>query len=104
MYFQTVIFAILGGPLIGIFLMGFISTRVHYQAAVIGIVVSFILNVYLGLNCLKVLPPCLQLPIHAFWTNIIINIFYCIFVYVVSKVWYRNPGNLTGMTLWTVKK
>ena len=37
MYFQTVIFAILGGPLIGIFLMGFISTRVHYQAAVIGI-------------------------------------------------------------------
>ncbi len=100
---QTTIFSLVGGAFLGIFLIGFLTTRVHYKAALVGIVVSFLANIYLGLGTLGALPKCLCLPVHSYWTSTFVNLIFCIVAYLYSLVRPQKTESLQGLTVWTTK-
>ena len=101
---QTTIFSVVGGAFLGIFLVGFLTTRVHYRATLVGIAVSFLVNLYLGLGTLDALPESLRLPIHSYWTSTFVNLVFCLVAYLYSIVRpQKEAPPLQGLTVWTPK-
>ena len=100
---QTTIFSVVGGAFFGIFLCGFLSTRIHYQATVVAIVLCFLLNLYLGANSLGWLPKAVAIPVHSYWTGTIVNLAFCLFAWGISFLWPRPQQPLDGLTVWSGK-
>jgi SSS family solute:Na+ symporter len=101
---QTIIFSIFGGAFISFFLLGFLTTRVHYTATMVALVVSIIVNIFLALNSLGWLPSSLQISVHAYWVSTIVNTCFIIVAYITSLIWGKQKKNLTGLTVWTIEK
>jgi Na+/proline symporter len=100
---QTSLFSIVGGAFFGIFLCGFLSTRIHYQATVIAILLCFLLNLYLGANSLGWLPKAATIPVHSYWTGTIVNLAFCLFAWLISLLWPKPQKPLDGLTVWSSK-
>ncbi len=101
---QTIIFSIFGGAFISFFLLGFLTTRVHYAATLIALGVSILINIYLALNSLGWLPDALKISMHAYWVSVVVNACFMVVAYSVSLIWGKQQKNLDGLTVWTVGK
>ena len=100
---QTSLFSIVGGAFLGIFLCGFLSTRIHYQATIVAILFCVLLNLYLGANSLGWLPHALAIPVHSYWTSTIVNLVFCLLAWLISLLWPRPQKPLDGLTVWSGK-
>lgn len=100
---QTIMFALFGGTFLSFFLLGFLTKRVHYAASMIALVLATIVNIYFVLNTLKWLPDSMHCPIHPYWVNICVNLFFIVVAYGISLVWKHQNKDLTGLTVWTTK-
>jgi SSS family solute:Na+ symporter len=101
---QTIVFSVFGGAFISFFLLGFLTTKVHYAATMIALVTSIIVNLFLALNTLGWLPKVLQISVHAYWVSTIVNTCFIIVAYSVSLIWGKQKKDLDGLTVWTVEK
>ncbi len=101
---QTIIFSIFGGAFISFFMLGFLTTRVHYAATMIALAVSIIVNVFLALNSLGWLPESLQISLHAYWVSVVVNACFVVVAYTVSLIWRKQEKKLDGLTVWTVEQ
>ncbi|MGE4564971.1 MAG: sodium:solute symporter, partial [Victivallaceae bacterium] len=101
--FGIIIGSIFGGGMLAIFMLGFFTTRVGYHALLAGLGVSLAVNFYLILNAFNWLPEALKLPVHSYWTTIIVNLVLVIAGYGLSFA-MPNRRNLDGLTVWTIKK
>jgi SSS family solute:Na+ symporter len=95
--------SVFGGCILAVFMLGFFTKRVDYTSLITAMVFSIIFNVYLGLNTLGILPEWASLDIHAYWVNIIVNIFCVVFAYVMSLIRNKPPQNLDRLTVFTTK-
>lgn len=103
---QTIIYPIVGGGLVSLFLLGFFCTRVGNTAALIAtfstlflIIAWVLLDTDAGRNALPHLANVLP---DNFWIGIIPYAFLLIFGYSLSFIVSREPGkNLAGLTIWT---
>src|SRR5690606_3593230 len=66
---SIIIGALFGGCLLGIFMLGFLTTRVNYTATLIALVAAIIFNVYLLLNSFGRLPEFMSLNVHDYWVS-----------------------------------
>lgn len=98
-----IISGVFGSGLIGLFMIGFFSTRVGYKASLIALAITIIFNIYLALNAVGWLPKSLKLDIHAYWVLMLVNIVYAVIAYILSFV-IKNRKNLDGITVWTLPK
>ena len=99
-----VIFALIGGCVPSFFLLGFLTRRVHYASVMITLVVAIVLNLFLILNSAGWLPEAVQVKVHEYWVNILVNICFVVVAYFISILWHRRRKSLQGLTVWTVGK
>ena len=99
-----IVASVFGGCLLGLFMAGFFTTRIGNQAALTGLAIAIVLNVYLGLNAAKWLPEAMRLPVHSYWTGILVNLAFLVIAGLIALLGGRNEKNLSGLTVWTLEK
>lgn len=101
-----IISAFFTGSLLTLFLLGFFTRRVGYRAALAGMVVGIVVNVYLVFNALGWLPRGLGLPVHDYTVNLIVNLVAAAIAYPLGVIlWHTGmdrPRDLRGLTVWTL--
>ncbi|MGB9623498.1 MAG: sodium:solute symporter [Phycisphaerae bacterium] len=95
---------VLGGGLAGVFLLGFLTTRVNYAAASVALVWTILLDVYLALSSFGWLPDGICVRVHAYWVGVITNAFVVIAGYALSWIVRGSPRRLDGLTIWTMRR
>lgn len=99
-----IVASVFGGCLLGLFMAGFFTTRIGNRAALIGLAVAIILNLYLGVNAAGWLPEALAVPVHAYWTGILVNLAFLVVAAIVAAAGKGNPKDLSGLTVWTMAR
>lgn len=89
--------SLLGGCLLGIYLLGFFVVRVDNRALLAGLAVALVANVYLSLNQFGLLPAALEVRVHPYWTRILINVVVLVVPLVIAI--FRRPATLPGAGL-----
>ncbi|NDH93196.1 MAG: sodium:solute symporter [Planctomycetia bacterium] len=98
-----IVASVFGGCLVGLFMVGFFTRRVDGFSAMTALVVSVLLNVYLGLSLAGWLPDGITMPVHSYWVGIIVNLAFVVIAYTVSL--FRGPGKeLKGLTVWSMER
>ena len=94
---------VFGGGLMGIFLLGFLTTRVNYVSASVALVLTLLLDTYLTLCSFNQLPECISVRVHAYWIGVIANGFVILVGYAMSLIVRRPSKPLDRLTIWTMK-
>ncbi|MGB3589156.1 MAG: sodium:solute symporter [Tunicatimonas sp.] len=95
-----IVASVFGGCLVGLFLLGFFTTRVGYQAALVALIISVVVNVYLGVSLAGWLPEPWAVEVQSYWVGVIVNLLFIALAYLLSFV-FTNRAPLTGLTVWT---
>ncbi|MCA9087320.1 MAG: sodium:solute symporter [Planctomycetaceae bacterium] len=98
-----IIASVFGGCLLGLFMVGFFTRRVDGFSAMTALVVSIVLNVYLGMCLAGWLPAAVTLTVHSYWVGIIVNLAFVAVAYGVS-LFRTNTRELKGLTVWSLGK
>lgn len=93
--------SIFAGCLMGLFVLGFFTTRVDNVAALIGLAVAVMLNLYLIVGVIGWLPQAVTCPIHKFWIGPVVNVTFLVVAYGASWRRHRKKQSLAGLTVWT---
>ncbi|MCC5932333.1 MAG: sodium:solute symporter [Cyclobacteriaceae bacterium] len=102
---SLIVTSVFGGCLMGLFMMGFFTTRIDGNSAIVGIALAVMINIYLGLGVLGVLPEKMILPIHSYWVAALVNVTFILVAYTMAII--RKPKkqpHLQGLTVWTLSK
>lgn len=99
-----IVASVFGGCLLGLFMTGFFTTRIGNRAALIGLCGAIVLNVYLGVNAAGWVPEQLSLPVHSYWTGILVNLAFILLAGLAAMICGRNDKDLSGLTVWTMKE
>ena len=98
-----IVASVFGGCLLGLFMVGFFTTRIGNKAALAGLCVAIILNVFLGFNAAGWLPGAMAIPVHSYWTGILVNLCFLVVAWFVATLGRKQGKTLTGLTIWTMK-
>jgi SSS family solute:Na+ symporter len=101
---SLIVTSIFGGCLMGLFILGFFSNRVDGQSATLAMSIAILLNIYIGLGFLGLLPKALILNIHTYWVAAFVNGTFIVLAYTISRIRNVRPANLEGLTVWNSKK
>ena len=96
--------SVFGGCLMGLFMLGFFTQRVDGLCATTAIILAVGFNIYLSLGLLGWLPSRWVMNIHSYWVGALVNLFFIIIAYGLSLIRSRSELDLTGLTVWTLKK
>jgi len=96
-----IVSSVFGGCLVGLFMIGFFTTRVGYRASLVALVVAVLVNLYLGFSLAGWLPAALSVDIQAYWVGVIVNLLFMVLAYGLSFI-IRNPQQPEGLTVWTM--
>ena len=99
-----IVASVFGGCLLGLFMVGFFTTRIDSCAAMTALVVAIVLNVWLGANAAGWLPERLTAGVHAYWTGILVNLAFVVIAGVVAIFRGTNRKDLGGLTVWTMRQ
>ena len=100
---SLIVTSVFGGCLMGLFLLGFFTTRVGGAAASIAVGIAITFNSYLGLGLAGKLPEAITLPIHSYWTGALVNGVFLVCAYAIGCL-RPEKRDLEGLTVWTMKK
>lgn len=98
-----IVASVFGGCLVGLFMVGFFTTRVGYKATLVALLIAVLMNLYLGLSLTGWLPEGITVNIQAYWVGVIVNLLFILLAYGFS-FFFRNDKNLQGLTIWTVSR
>lgn len=99
-----IVASVFGGCLLGLFMTGFFTTRIDQTAATAGLGGAILLNVYLGVGAAGWLPDGFTLPVHSYWTGILVNASFLVIAGAVSLFRPAGQQNLDGLTVWTMRQ
>ncbi|MEQ9221739.1 MAG: sodium/solute symporter [Cyclobacteriaceae bacterium] len=100
---SLIVTSIFGGCLMGLFILGFFTTRIDGFAATWAMILAILFNIYLGLGLLGVFPESMIWSIHSYWIGAIVNGTFILVALVIS-LFRKNHQDLEGLTVWTRKK
>ncbi len=98
---SLIVTSLFGGCLMGLFILGFFTRIVDGTSATIAMICAILLNLYIGLGLLNVIPESLKIEIHSYWVAALINGSFAVLAYGISLLRRAPPGNLDGLTIWT---
>jgi SSS family solute:Na+ symporter len=101
---SLIVFSVLGGAITGIYMLGFFTRRVDGFAVNIALIVAVLLNIYLGLGVMKVLPESWRLGVHSYWVGAVVNVVFMAIAYGISVFRRPPPRDLAGLTVWTMDR
>lgn len=95
----TILASLLGGGLLSMYLIGFLTRKGDARAVWAGIVATMIFTAWTLLAKKGLLPKSLSVPFDLYYTGIIGNVVMFIVVYFAATIWHsRQP--LKGLTVW----
>ncbi|MBX3178688.1 MAG: sodium/solute symporter [Candidatus Hydrogenedentes bacterium] len=97
---SLIVTSVFGGCLMGLFMLGFFTTRVDGFAATIAMFLAILFNIYLALGLAGKLPAAITLEIHSYWTGALVNGVFLICAYAIGCL-RGNTRDLAGLTIWT---
>ncbi|WKN30385.1 sodium:solute symporter [Porifericola rhodea] len=95
-----IVASVFGGCLVGLFMIGFFTTRVGYKAVLPALLLSVLVNLYLGFSLTGWLPEVISMDIQAYWVGVIVNLLFMALAYIFS-FFIKNNKELDGLTVWT---
>ena len=100
---STMLTAVLGGGLFGLFMLGMLTTTGNGRAAACGIVctLAFITWTLLAKN--ELLPESLSVPFDLYYTSVVGNLVMFFVGYVFGLLIFPNTKKLVNLTIWTHK-
>lgn len=96
----TIIGSLLGGGLLGMYLLGFLTKRGDARAVWIGIVCTILFTAWTLLAKRGLLPERLSVPFDLYYTRIIGNLVMFVVGYVGGCLLPRRERELTNLTVW----
>ena len=99
-----IVASVFGGCLLGLFMVGFFTTRIGNRAALFGLAGAITLNVYLGMNAANLLPQAITVPVHSYWTGILVNLAFLVIAGGVALVGGEHGKDLRGLTVWNLDR
>lgn len=93
-----------GGCLMGMFLLGFFTTRVDGVSVTIAMVLAIAFNVYLVVGVTGQLPESLTPGVHSYWVGPLVNLFFLVVAYGLSLIRGRGDHPLQQLTVWTLNR
>ena len=97
-----VVGALVGGPVLAMYLLGFFTTRVTGKILLITMAMVGVLHLYFLLNAFNLVPQSMHLEIHNYWVGIVLDIAFIIIGYALSWIIpSKTNHDLTGLTVWT---
>ena len=98
----TALSAILAGGLLGLYLLGFLTTRGDGRAVAGAIICTVIWSLYMTLARYKLLLPEALLPnIDSYYTGIVGHIVMFVVGYAGALVFPQKPRDMTNLSIWT---
>ena len=98
---STVLTAVLGGGLFGLFMLGMLTTRGNGRAAACGIVCTLIFITWTILAKNDKLPENLSVPFDLYYTSVVGNAVMFSIGYMIGLIVFPNKKKLTNLTIWT---
>ena len=95
--------SIFAGCTMGVFMLGFFTTRVDYSAALVGLAVAVGLNIYLVLGVVGWVPSAWAIPVHRYWIGPLVNVVFIVVAYGTGCLRHRRMEGLDGLTVWTLE-
>jgi len=95
----TILASLLGGGLLSMYLIGFLTRKGDARAVWAGIVATMLFTAWTILSKNELLPEMLSVPFDLYYTGIIGNVVMFIVVYLMAT-WFRPNRNIDDMTIW----
>ena len=104
-HLSTEFAAIIAGGLLGLYMLGFFTTRGDGRAVGVGILFAVAFSTFISLVSLGKLPECVIRVVESrfdtYYTGIVGNVVMFVAGFLLSAVLPRRPRNLTNLTVWT---
>ncbi len=100
---STMLTAVLGGGLFGLFMFGMLTTRGNGRAAGCGIVGTLLFTSWTLLGKNDLLPESLSVPFDLYYTSVVGNVVMFCIGYFTGLLLFPNKKPLTNLTIWTHK-
>ncbi len=97
---SLVVGSLFGGGMFALYMTGFFTRRVGQRAILVGLVVGVLFNIYMMYNSFHWIPKALSLPIHSYWTTILVNLAIIVAAQLAALA-CRNRRPLEGLTFWS---
>ncbi|GMG87987.1 sodium:solute symporter [Biformimicrobium ophioploci] len=96
----TILVSLLGGGLLGLFMLGFFTRQADARAAWVGIGCTMLFTLWTILDKKGLLPAALQMPFDAYYTAIIGNLLMFFVGYAAGRWLLPARKDLTNLTVW----
>ena len=99
----TILSSIVMGGLFGMYMLGFVTTRVNSKSVWLGIFITFIFSLWTVLSQQEVLPDALIAPFDLYYTGMIGHIILFATAFLASALIFKSKDkkDLTNLTVWT---
>jgi SSS family solute:Na+ symporter len=97
----TMLTAVLGGGLFGLYMFGMLTTRGNGMAALCGIVCTIGFTIWTLLAKNGMLPPSLSVPFDLYYVDVVGNVVMFIVGYAAGVLFFPNKKRLPNLTIWT---
>jgi len=97
----TILSSILGGGLLGLYLIGFFTKQGDARAAWAGLVATMVFTSWTILSKNGMMPDSLSVPFDLYYTGFVGNVIMFVLTYLVARFYLKNSNDLTGLTVWT---
>jgi len=101
---STMLTAVMGAGLFGLFMIGMLTTRGNGRAAACGIVCTMAFTSWTLLAKNGLLPESLSVPFDLYYTSIVGNAVMFVVAYSAGLILFPGKKDLTNLTVWTHEK
>ena len=100
----TILTSILGGGLLGLYLIGFFTKQGDARAVWIGLASTMVFTSWTVLSKNQLLPDSLQVPFDLYYTGFVGNVIMFVVTYFVAAKLYKTQKDLSGLTVYDLPK
>jgi Na+/proline symporter len=100
----TILAAVTAGGLLGLYLLGFLTTVGDSRSVAVGIVCTVAFSTWMGLSDLQWIPEAFRSPIDSYWTGILGHLIMFVLGFGLGLLLPKRPRNLHNLTVWTSDK
>lgn len=100
----TILTSILGGGLLGLYLIGFFTKKGDARAAWAGLISTMVFTVWTILSKNQLLPDAISVPFDLYYTGFVGNVIMFVITYVVASTLLKTQKDLAGLTVWDLPK
>ncbi len=96
----TILTSILGGGLLGLYLIGFFTKKGDARAAWAGLVSTMVFTAWTLLSKNGLLPDSISVPFDLYYTGFVGNVLMFVITYIVANFYLKTDKDLKGLTVW----